>query len=130
MHTGQCLCGAIAFEVDGELPAPDICHCSMCRRWSGHVFSGTDIPRGALRIVRGADRVTWYASTPKVRRGFCATCGSSLFFDPIDHEKVPWTCVAMGAFDGPTGVHANKHIYVASKGDYYKIADGLPQNAT
>ena len=34
MHTGSCLCGAITFEVDGELKPPDACHCDQCRRWT------------------------------------------------------------------------------------------------
>ncbi len=34
----------------------------------------------------------------------------------------------MGAFDTPTGTHLTKHIFVADKGDYYEISDGLPQN--
>jgi hypothetical protein len=33
----------------------------------------------------------------------------------------------MGAFDGPTETSASLHIYVADKGDYYRLADGLPQ---
>jgi len=36
----------------------------------------------------------------------------------------------MGAFHGPTETNANLHIYVADKGDYYEIADGLPQYHT
>jgi hypothetical protein len=35
----------------------------------------------------------------------------------------------MGAFDAPTGTRLEKHIFVADKGDYYDIGDGLPQNA-
>jgi hypothetical protein len=34
----------------------------------------------------------------------------------------------MGAFDKPTDTQLGLHIYVADKGDYYDIADGLPQN--
>jgi len=34
----------------------------------------------------------------------------------------------MGAFDAPTSAHLEKHIFVAEKGDYYKISDGLPQS--
>ena len=33
----------------------------------------------------------------------------------------------MGAFDSPTDTELAMHIYVAEKGDYYDIADGLPQ---
>jgi hypothetical protein len=69
--------------------------------------------------------VTWFSSSPKVRRGFCARCGSSLFWDPPHRD---WIAVAMGAFDGPTGTALNLHIFVADKGDYYEIGDGLPQN--
>lgn len=34
---------------------------------------------------------------------------------------------ALGAIDGPTGLRLEKHIFVADKGDYYKIADSVPQ---
>jgi hypothetical protein len=127
MHKGSCLCGAVAFEVIGALPPPDACHCSMCRKHSGHYFAGTDVPRSALTI-HGAENITWFTSSEKVRRGFCSTCGSSLFFDPLDRQKHDWTGVAMGAFDTPTDTKLKVHIFVADKGDYYDIADGLPQN--
>jgi hypothetical protein len=127
MHKGSCLCGAVTLEVTGTLPPPDACHCSHCRKHSGHYFAGTDIPRSAL-TVHGEENVTWYASSEKVRRGFCRTCGSSLFFDPLDRAKHDWTSVAMGAFDTPTETKLKIHIFVASKGDYYDITDGLPQN--
>ena len=34
---------------------------------------------------------------------------------------------ALGAVDGPTGMHLGRHIYVEDKGDYYDIAAGEPQ---
>lgn len=125
MPKGSCLCGAVRFEVSGALKAPDACHCTKCRKTSGHYFASTDIPRDRLR-VEGGENVTWFQSSEKVRRGFCATCGSSLFFDP---PHLDWIGVAMGAFDEPTGTRLELHIFVANKGDYYEIADGLPQNA-
>jgi hypothetical protein len=115
----------VRFEVAGDLPPPDACHCTACRKSSGHVFASTDVPRDAVTI-HGAENVTWYVSSEKARRGFCKTCGSSLFWDPLRRD---WIGVAMGAFDKPTGARLGIHIYVADKGDYYDIADGLPQNA-
>jgi hypothetical protein len=123
MHKGSCLCGAVRFDVEGELAPPDACHCTICRKVSGHYFASTDVPRSAVTI-HGADNVTWYRSSEKVRRGFCKTCGAQLFFDPIYRD---WTGVAMGAFEKPTGTRLAIHIFVADKGDYYDIADGLPQ---
>lgn len=75
--------------------------------------------------INGADHITWYQSSAKVRRGFCSRCGASLFFDPPGRD---WIAIAMGAFDTPTGTHIEKHIFVAEKGDYYELTDGLPQN--
>jgi hypothetical protein len=123
MPRGSCLCGAVTFDVNGALPPPDACHCSACRRHSGHVFVSTDVPRASVTI-RGAEHVTWFHSSERVRRGFCRTCGSSLFWDPIDRD---WIGVAMGAFDLPTGTHLAIHVHVSEKGDYYDIDDGLPQ---
>ncbi len=127
MHSGSCLCGAVRFTVQGALPPPDACHCRNCRKHSGHYLAGTDVPRAAL-TVHGEDQLRWYASSEKVRRGFCATCGCSLFFDPLDTVKHDWIGVSMGAFDTPTETRLKVHIFVADKGDYYDIADGLPQN--
>ncbi len=124
MHKGSCNCGAVSFEVAGSLHPPDACHCTQCRKQSGHYWVSTDVPRGTL-TVHGEDKVTWYRSSDKVRRGFCATCGAFLFWDPIGRDKI---AIAMGAFDKPTGTHIDKHIFVADKGDYYDITDGLPQN--
>jgi hypothetical protein len=125
MHTGSCLCGAVKFTVAAELPPPDACHCSQCRKTSGHYWASTDVPRNVLR-VEGEFNVAWFRSSEKVQRGFCSTCGASLFWDPIGKDRIG---IAMGAFDAPTETHLAIHIFVADKGDYYEIKDGLPQNA-
>lgn len=124
MHKGSCLCGKVTFEVEGDLNAPDACHCSQCRRQSGHFWASTNVPRAALRIG-GEDKLRWYQSSEKVRRGFCSVCGSALFWDPAGHDLI---AVGMGAFEKPTGTRLEKHIFVTDQGDYYEIADGLPQH--
>jgi hypothetical protein len=113
----------VRFDVIGALTAPDACHCTQCRKQSGHYFASTDVPRHALTI-RGQENLSWYRSSDRVRRGFCAKCGSSLFWDPLEKD---WIAVAMGAFDGPTGTALKMHIHTSAKGDYYQLADGLPQ---
>lgn len=124
MHQGSCLCGAVSFKVDGDLPAPDACHCTQCRKHSGHYFVSSDVPKKSLTIS-GDEHLTWYHSEiKKVRRGFCSTCGSSLFWDPLEHD---WIGVAMGSMDKPTNTKTHIHVYVSEKGDYYQLTDGLPQ---
>jgi hypothetical protein len=124
MHKGSCLCGAVTFQVEGDLPAPDACHCGQCRKHSGHYFVSTDLKRSAVTI-QGGENVTWFRSSEKVQRGFCAICGSSLFWNPIHKDML---AIAMGAFDTPTQTKVRIHIFVSEKGDYYDLDDGLPQN--
>ena len=124
MPKGSCLCGAISFEVQGELPPPDACHCSQCRKQSGHYWASTDVERERLTI-QGEEAISWFQSSEKVRRGFCGKCGSFLFWEPMGRSKI---AIGMGAFDKPTGTRLGHHIFVADKGDYYEVADGLPQN--
>ncbi|MFY1825679.1 GFA family protein [Myxococcus fulvus] len=123
MQRGSCLCGAIRFTVEGELRAPDACHCTKCRKHSGHYFVSTDVPRSAVTI-EGGDKVSWFQSSEKARRGFCSVCGSSLFWDPLQRD---WIGIAMGAFDTPTQTRVALHIYLANKGDYYDLEEGTPR---
>jgi len=123
MHQGSCLCGAVKFEVEGSLPAASACHCTKCRKYTGHFEAGIDVPKLKVKI-NGSNHLTWYQSSEKARRGFCSTCGSSLFFEPITGD---WIGISMGAFDGPTNVKIERHIFVGDKGDYYQIEDGIPQ---
>ena len=123
MHKGSCLCGAVSFTIEGDLAPPDACHCSQCRKQSGHVWASTDVPEERISIS-GEDKLRWFQSSEKVRRGFCATCGSVLFWDPVYHPRI---AVAMGALDAPTNVKLHLHIFTADKGDYYDIGDDVAQ---
>lgn len=117
--TGRCLCGAVTFQGRWGAEPLNACHCSQCRRWSGHVWAAT----GARDLTLDGP-VKWFRSSDRAERGFCPDCGSSLFWRQIGS---PTYEVAAGAVDAPTGQRLAGHIYVADKGDYYDIADGLPQ---
>ncbi|ODM48840.1 aldehyde-activating protein [Ruegeria sp. PBVC088] len=121
MTSGQCLCGAITFETDATPKGVSVCHCGQCRRQSGHLWASAYVPRAALRI---SGPVRWYDSSASAQRGFCPTCGSFLFWHAHDEDTMS---IALGALDTPTGLRLEKHIFTADKGDYYEIADGVPQ---
>ena len=124
MHTGSCLCGGVRYEIDGELTAPSVCHCSQCRKQSGHVWSSTTLPETALRITSDGT-LSWYRASDSARRGFCRTCGAFLFWSHDDEDTIS---VSMGSLDTPTGVTLGRHIFTADKGDYYAITDDIPQS--
>ena len=117
MTQGSCLCGACTYKTSATPKGPSMCHCSQCRAQSG----GAYVPRSEL-IISGP--VKWFASSPSARRGFCPECGSFLFWEAHDEDT---TSFSLGSLSKPTGVTLEKHIFTADKGDYYTIADGLPQ---
>jgi len=125
-HSGSCLCGGVRFTVTGPLGKVIYCHCSQCRKQTGHFYAGTNVPDAAL-LLEGGGNVAWYASSEAAKRGFCRICGSTLFWKAHD---VGYISVLAGSLDLPTGLQAARHDFVADKGDYYSIDDGLPQNDT
>lgn len=127
MLSGACLCGAVRLEISGELDhQPEACHCSQCRKQSGHFLAAVNVRRTALKI-EGGKHVRWYQSSAKVQRGFCSICGSTLFWRPTMYGY-EFTAVAMGLLDGPTNLRLSKHTFVGDKGDYYEISDGVAQS--
>ena len=119
---GSCLCGAVRFEVSGEVTRNSACHCTMCRKVSGHYWAAANAAPGSLKID---GPVTWYASSDIADRGFCPTCGSALFWRPSHGKHVSF---ALGAVDGETGLALQRHIFTADKGDYYDLTDDLPKS--
>ncbi|MEO5766543.1 MAG: GFA family protein [Casimicrobiaceae bacterium] len=114
---GGCLCGAVRFEVVGELRDVVLCHCTMCRKTHGHVGAYTATPKAALRYTETRG-LRWYASSKTARRGFCAECGASLLWERATKDDVS---IAAGALDAPTLLATTLQIHTRSAGDYYEI---------
>ncbi len=124
--TGRCLCGAVTYEVRGPLRDVILCHCVECRRWSGHLgaFSAT---HDEHLVIGETDALRWIDSPESdlnARRGFCAECGSSLFWNSPTRDRIS---IAAGTLDRPTGLRIAGHIFTHQAGDWDVITDdGLP----
>ncbi len=121
--TGGCECGAVRYEVHGPLRSVVNCHCGQCRRIHGHFAAYSAAMRGDLAMIESRG-LKWYRSSDGARRGFCAECGASLFWDADGRDYI---AIAAGTLTPPTGLVTSGHIFVADKGDYYEITDGLPR---
>ncbi len=125
MHNGSCLCGKVAFTIDGDLSPPNACHCGQCRKQSGHLWASSVTHRDNLTFS-ACETLGWYRASDIAKRGFCSACGSFLFWQHNDEDTI---AVSVGSLDEPTGLRLAQHIFVADKGDYYDIQDDLPQRA-
>ena len=124
MVRGGCLCGAVRFRVAADLADPIACHCKECRRQSGHYFAAVAAP-GAALAFDAEHGLAWYGHTDIAARGFCRNCGTTLFWRGKD---APDVMIAMGALDDTGALRLSAHYWVSEKGDYYRIADSLPQH--
>jgi hypothetical protein len=122
--TGQCICGAVAFRVDGPLRDVLICHCTECRRWAGHAWAASAAYLDDLSFVedRGLRWIDSPDSAHDARRGFCGECGSSLFWQEPGRDRIS---IAAGCLDAPTGITTVAQLYVTSAGDYYELDERL-----
>lgn len=125
--TGGCLCGGVRYELRAPLREAIACHCSQCRRTSGNFVTATVVPNDALVLTADAT-LAWFRSSATAERGFCSRCGGNLFWRHTT-PGTSSTAVMAGSIDPPTGLRLARHIFVASKSDYYGIADGAPQHA-
>lgn len=123
LYRGSCLCGSVRYQAEGPVSDVVTCHCTQCRKQSGHYFASTNVADERLSI-EGGDHVSWYHASEDAKRGFCRICGSVLFWK---HKEDDFTAVLAGSLDGETGLKTGKHIYCANKGDYYEIPDDAPQ---
>ncbi|WP_254796806.1 GFA family protein [Sulfitobacter albidus] len=77
--TGHCLCGAVQVEAthDGA-PKLRACHCDMCRRHGSGPFFSIN-----ARVLSVAGPAQSYRSSDWAERGFCGTCGSTLWYGTV-----------------------------------------------
>jgi len=100
MYKGSCLCGAVRYEIQGQVLRTSNCWCTMCQKQHGAAVAPyASVAFGALHIVQGLEAITRYASSPPVERTFCAVCGSNLTWQSASERE--HIGVALGSFDTP-----------------------------
>jgi hypothetical protein len=127
MYKGSCLCGAVSYELRGELGPIVFCHCSRCRKAQGTAF-GTNSPVRAdeFRLLGGQDVLKEYESSPGKHRVFCSQCGSPVY---SRNTAVPGTLrLRIGLLDTPITAKPVAHIYASSHAEWEEILDALPQH--
>lgn len=119
--TGKCLCGGVTFKAEGIDPHVHACHCSMCRNWTGGPMMAASV---ASIEFQGEELIERYQSSEWAERGFCKTCGTSLFY----HLKEPSMYImATGSFDDAEQFAIAGEIYIDEKPSGYNFAGDHPR---
>jgi hypothetical protein len=132
--TGGCLCGNVRYESKEPPTQGYYCHCTICQRNYGGLFSVTvRFPRAAFCFTKG--ELKFYRASTFAKRGFCADCGSPVAFF-ADGVADVW--IKVGSLDHPGDWPMAKdaswgqsaHWHTDTKIPWYEISDGLPQPTT
>lgn len=116
--TGQCLCGAVTLQVRHDRPALGVCHCSICRRWGGGPFMTLESHRAPQ--IEGEEHIRSYASSEWAERGFCACCGTHLFYRLKQGE---FYALSAGLFKEGENWPFELQVFVDEKPDNYQFAN-------
>lgn len=126
-YFGQCLCGAIKYEVDEIEPRMGHCHCSMCRKFHGAAFATlAEAKTDKFRWIEGEKLLANYTASNGTVRKFCRICGSSMIFCPAGDTGVSIE-FSLGTLDSEIDLQPDAHIYIGSKANWYAVCDDLPQ---
>ncbi len=121
--TGSCNCGGVKYAIEGEMRSVTACHCTQCQKQTGLYYAATNVLDADL-TVEDSGTLKWYLASDTAKRGFCGECGSALFWKRNGSDT---TSILAGSLDGDAGIKLERHIFVADKGAFYEIEDGLPQ---
>ena len=118
-RSGGCLCGAVRFDATVEQHEFSACNCDACRRWGSAPFMAVN----ASDVVFEDDRsLRRHRSSDWAERGFCSTCGSSLFFRLVNQGAAAGYEISVGAFDDQSGLKMTGEIFVDRAPGVYAFA--------
>jgi hypothetical protein len=121
-YTGECFCGAVKIEVEGEPAAMGYCHCRSCRSWSGGPVNAFSLwPPAAVKVVAGAENLATYAKTAMSERQYCARCGGHVMANHPPLALVDVFAATLPGLAFRPGVHVNYAETVLP------MKDGLPK---
>ncbi|MCR9089363.1 MAG: GFA family protein [Rhodobacteraceae bacterium] len=120
--TGGCLCGAVRYRL-AEVPEKyGACHCAMCRKFSGGIELGLEVPPGGV-TWEDKTHLKVYKSSEWAERGFCDVCGSSLFWKLTAPGPMQGLLsLSAGSLDTMEGLEFVNEVYIDAKPASYAFA--------
>jgi hypothetical protein len=89
-RTGRCLCGAVTYEIEGDVIATAVSHCEHCQPQSGSAFSVSVMVHESQLSLTGEpsphEETGERGDAVYVRRRFCGACGSSVVSELVQAD--------------------------------------------
>lgn len=122
------MCGAVAYQIHGDISEVGIYHCQRCRKANGSAYAvNASIKRADFQLLKGETSLKEFSSSAGVKRVFCGECGAPIYSkrdtDPAHYR------LRLGTLDTPLRHGPSLHVFTASKAEWDVICDGLPQYA-
>jgi hypothetical protein len=118
--SGRCLCGAVSFAATLKDGSMHVCHCAMCRRWTGGVLMYLSVAPDSFSVTKGEAELSVYRSSEAAERGFCKACGSSLFWRLHDGSQID---VSAQSVDDSSRFPFESEIFIDDKPSNYAFAN-------
>jgi hypothetical protein len=129
--TGQCLCGAVTYEIDAQPAATGVCHCKNCQRQAGSAFSTlAGVPKTAFRLTGEQPKLYQDSDTESgnsVERYFCGNCGSPIYSALPGMADMVY--LKTGTLDDTSGFQPQFHVWCDSKQNWVQLEEGVPTMA-
>jgi len=116
---GSCLCGAVKYEVTGEVKSFYHCYCQRCRKASGtgHASNMRISPETSVTWMQGKELLARY-KVPEAERffnNFCSQCGSSM---PRVVPELEAVVIPAGSLDCDSPVNVEARIFWDSRAQW------------
>ncbi|MTH97902.1 GFA family protein [Roseibium sp. RKSG952] len=116
--SGGCLCGDVRFTAVPVDQTMQVCHCEMCRKWTGGVLMA--VACGPHVEFESEAALSVYKSSAYGERVFCKSCGSTLAWRLQDGSHAS---MSAQAFDDPARFALTSEIFVDEQPANYAFAN-------
>ena len=117
-RTGRCMCGNVTYTATLTNQNIGTCYCKMCQRWSAGAFMG--VHTQSFELTSAPETVTEFKSSDWASRGFCATCGSNIYYHA---PQFGGPSVALGSLDDTSGLDVNVQLFIEKKPGGFALAN-------
>jgi len=124
--SGNCLCGQVSFEANGDIAMQGNCHCTDCQQVSGSPFATLLFLKNEDVKIAGETKRFEHTvdSGNQLAKEFCSNCGSQMFGYNLGRPGM--TAIKAGAINEKEHIQPQFNVYVSSKAPCTILDESIP----